>query len=118
MLCALFIVDDQNEDIDYEGSIEEDTRTMKIDHSRLRKSTSEPPSECKVLIDKLKKCNRKQLLDELTKISTWTFGKCELGHWKEVLAVFDNILEEATDCDPENKWALACDSFTNCVSNY
>lgn len=90
---------------------------MKIDHSRLRKSTSEPPSECKVLIDKLKKCNRKQLLDELTKISTWTFGKCELGHWKEVLAVFDNILEEATDCDPENKWALACDSFTNCVSN-
>ncbi|XP_022915522.2 E3 ubiquitin-protein ligase HUWE1 isoform X2 [Onthophagus taurus] len=92
-----------------EGSVGEDTRAMKIDHNRIRKSTTEPPSECKVLIDRLKKCNRLQLLEELSKINTWTFGKCELGHWKEVLHLFDAILDEATESHPENKWALNCD---------
>ncbi|KRT79553.1 hypothetical protein AMK59_7881 [Oryctes borbonicus] len=102
-------IDDQSEDIDYEGSIEEETRIMKIDHNRVRKSTSEPPSECKALIDRLKKCNRIQLLEELARINTWTFGKCELGHWKDVLNIFDSILDEATENHAENRWALNCD---------
>lgn len=89
---------------------------MKIDHSRLRKSTSEPPSECRILIDRLKRCNKSQLLEELSTIKTWTFGKCELGHWKEVLTVFDTILEEAAEADPDNKWALRCDKYDNAVS--
>ena len=92
---------------------------MKIDHSRLRKSSSEPPLECKVLIERLKKCNRTELLDELSKISTWTFGKCELGHWREVLTIFDTILDEAVNSVGDNKWALNCDvSYSSSVSTY
>ncbi|KAK4872231.1 hypothetical protein RN001_016355 [Aquatica leii] len=83
---------------------------MKIDRSRLRKGTSEIPSECQALIERLRQCSRAGLLDELSKISTWTFGKCELYHWIGVLDVFDSILEEATESAPDNKWALFCDT--------
>lgn len=90
---------------------------MKIDHNRVRKSTSEPPAECKALIDRLKKCNRIQLLEELARINTWTFGKCELGHWKDVLNIFDTILDEATDNHVENRWSLNCDwKYSNSVN--
>lgn len=84
---------------------------LRADSNRMRKSSSEPPSECKQLMDRLKKCSRIQLLEELSRISTWTFGKCELGHWKEILAIFDTILEEATFTSPNNKWQLTCDSY-------
>lgn len=124
-----FIAGTLSDDVDYEGSIDEEAATtanraqpiaaaMKVDHSKLRKSTSEPPPECRVLIDRLKKCNRMQLLEELSKISTWTFGKCELGHWKEVLVIFDAILDEAAETECGNAWALKCDTYDGSVSRF
>lgn len=90
---------------------------MKVDRSRLKKSTSEVPAECQSLIDKLKSCTRSELLEELSQVDTWTFGKCELFHWIEVLDLFDNVLEEAADSVPSNRWALACDvTFNSDVS--
>lgn len=86
---------------------------MKIDKSRLRKSSSEIPAECQQLIDRLCACSRDELLDELLKINTWTFGKCELYHWASVLDTFDVILEEAAMPALENKWALYCDTNYN-----
>ncbi|XP_031335949.1 E3 ubiquitin-protein ligase HUWE1-like isoform X2 [Photinus pyralis] len=83
---------------------------MKIDRTRLRKGTSEIPAECHALIERLRQCSRSTLLEELSKISTWTFGKCELYHWIGVLDVFDSILEEATQSAPGLKWALNCDT--------
>lgn len=82
---------------------------MKVDTSRLKKGTSEVPPECQILIDKLKSCSRQELIDELNKIETWTFGKCELYHWIDILDIFDEILEEATQYE-ENQIYIACDS--------
>ncbi|KAF5283384.1 hypothetical protein FQA39_LY04760 [Lamprigera yunnana] len=83
---------------------------MKIDRSRLRKGTSEIPTECQALIERLRQCSRIGLLEELSKINTWTFGKCELYHWIGVLDGFDSILEEAAESAAYNKWALYCDT--------
>lgn len=47
-------------------------------------------------------------MEELKKIETWTFGKCELYHWIDILDICDNILEEAVTRHGSN-WALACD---------
>lgn len=87
---------------------------MRIDKTRVRKSTSDIPFECQQLIERLQACSRTELLDELSKINTWTFGKCELLHWASVLDVFDKILGEAAKRSDDNKWALHCD--TNCSS--
>lgn len=86
---------------------------MKIDRTRLRKGTSEIPPECQVLIERLRQCSRTELLEELSKINTWTFGKCELYHWIGVLDIFDSILEEATQASPDNKWVLGCDTYND-----
>jgi E3 ubiquitin-protein ligase HUWE1 len=86
---------------------------MKIDRSRVRKSTSDVPIECQQLIERLQACSRTELLEELSKINTWTFGKCELLHWALVLDVFDKILGEAGRKSFENKWALNCDTHYN-----
>lgn len=92
---------------------------MKIDRVRLKKSTTEVPLECRELIDRLRGLSKQQLLDELSKVNTWIFGKCELFHWADILDEFDSILGDAATTDPNNKWALACDiSFTNSVSQY
>ncbi|CAH1120985.1 unnamed protein product [Ceutorhynchus assimilis] len=85
---------------------------MKIDRSRVRKSTSEIPAECQELIESIQQCSRTELLHELSKINSWTFGKCELLHWAQVLDLFDKILGAAAERSEENKWALKCDSFT------
>lgn len=82
---------------------------MKVDTSRLKKGTSEVPQECQNLIDKLKACDRNELIEELAKIETWTFGKCELFHWIDILDIFDEILEEATHYD-EHPIYIMCDS--------
>jgi len=38
------------------------------------------PHECKVLIDKIKSCaSDAELLDELSQIKCWTYGKVRLG---------------------------------------
>lgn len=81
---------------------------MKVDTSRLKKGTSEVPTECQTLIDKLRSCSMDELLEELRKIDTWTFGKSELYHWIDVLDIFDGILEEATK-QIGSDWFLACD---------
>lgn len=82
---------------------------MKVDTSRLKKGTSEVPPECQNLIDKLKACDRTELIEELSKIETWTFGKCELFHWIDILDIFDEILEEATHYE-DNQIYIMCDS--------
>ncbi|CRL01178.1 CLUMA_CG014451, isoform A [Clunio marinus] len=84
-------------------------RRMKVDTSRLKKGTSEVPPECQNLIDKLKACDRTELIEELSKIETWTFGKCELFHWIDILDIFDEILEEATHYE-DNQIYIMCDS--------
>ncbi|KAJ1530610.1 hypothetical protein ONE63_005490 [Megalurothrips usitatus] len=82
---------------------------MKIDRSRLKKSTSEVPIECQALIEKLRSCSPAELLEELKRIDSWTFGKCELYHWIDILDICDGILEEAAMRAGENTWTLACD---------
>ena len=63
---------------------------MKIDRTKLKKSSSEVPADCKNLIDKLKVkllklekdeimpslqgCSQDQFLQELKSIETWTYG--------------------------------------------
>ncbi|XP_018576077.1 E3 ubiquitin-protein ligase HUWE1 isoform X3 [Anoplophora glabripennis] len=84
---------------------------MKIDRSRVRKSTSEVPLECQQLIERLQQCSRTELLDELSRIHSWTFGKCELLHWAQVLDVFDRILGTAAERSDDNKWVLKCDTY-------
>lgn len=89
---------------------------MKIDRSRVRKSTSEVPLECQQLIERLQQCSRTELLDELSRIHSWTFGKCELLHWAQVLDVFDRILGTAAERSEDNKWVLKCDTYNEQVS--
>lgn len=90
---------------------------MKIDRNRLKKSTSEVPSECQNLIDKLKACSKGELYTELSKVEAWTFGKCELYHWIEILNKFDSILEEGVLYPPNNRFCISCDiSFNTNVS--
>ncbi|KAJ8914753.1 hypothetical protein NQ315_013256 [Exocentrus adspersus] len=84
---------------------------MKIDRSRVRKVTSEVPLECQQLIERLQQCSRTELLDELSKIHSWTFGKCELLRWAQVLDVFDRILGAAAERSEDNKWVLKCDTY-------
>ena len=69
---------------------------MKIDRSKLKKSSSEVPADCKTLIDRLTSTTSKtDFLSQLQKIETWTYGKCELLHWIDVLDVCDDVLEAA-----------------------
>ncbi|KAF8790741.1 E3 ubiquitin-protein ligase HUWE1 like protein [Argiope bruennichi] len=82
---------------------------MKIDRTKLKKSSSEVPPDCKALIDKLKSCNHDELLEELSKIKTWNCGKCELYHWIDILDAFDYILEISCEKVRENQWCLPCD---------
>lgn len=74
----------------------------------MKKGSSDVPTECQTLIDKLRACTMDELLAELTKIDSWTFGKSELYHWIDILDIFDGILEEATK-QIGNDWFLACD---------
>ncbi|KAG8199864.1 hypothetical protein JTE90_015857 [Oedothorax gibbosus] len=84
---------------------------MKIDRTKLKKSSSEVPPDCKALIEKLKSCNCDELLEELSSIKTWNCGKCELYHWIDVLDVFDHILEISCErkTQDNNHWCLPCD---------
>lgn len=76
------------------------------------------PAECQALIEKLRSCSRKELLEELKKIDTWTFGKCELFHWIEILDLCDSILESAASRVNPKSWQLSCDLPANSeVSN-
>lgn len=83
---------------------------MRIDRSKLKRSSSEVPADCKALIERLKNCNQDQLLTELKQIKSWTCGKCELYHWVDLLDIFDDILGKCCEKQHENQWTLPCDS--------
>ncbi len=92
---------------------------MKIDRSKLKKSSSEMPADCKALIERLTACgrNKDEFLRELQRIETWTYGKCELYHWIDVLDMCDEVLEMAAapmlgaDAGSHNgPWLLSCDT--------
>ena len=69
----------------------------------------EVPADCKGLNDRLTSTSIKaEFLSELQRIETWTYGKCELLHWIDVLDLCDEVLEAAA-ARPEGKWALAVD---------
>ncbi|XP_063952392.1 E3 ubiquitin-protein ligase HUWE1-like isoform X2 [Lytechinus pictus] len=84
---------------------------MKIDRSKLKKSTSEVPFDCQALIERLKTSS--DLLSELQGIKSWNYGKCELYHWVDVLDRFDGILEEGCSAPPDQPWRLSCDQSQN-----
>merc|ERR1719412_646991 len=81
---------------------------MKIDRGKLKKSSSEVPADCRSLIEELKGSTQTEFLQKLRGIETWTYGKCELYHWIDILDLCDEILESATVRSP-GSWVLACD---------
>ncbi|XP_021341229.1 E3 ubiquitin-protein ligase HUWE1-like isoform X3 [Mizuhopecten yessoensis] len=82
---------------------------MKIDRNKLKKSTTEVPADCRALIEKLKTATEETLLEELRAVKAWSYGKCELYHWSDVLDKFDEVLEKACKKEGEKKWMLSCD---------
>lgn len=82
---------------------------MKIERSRLKKSSSEVPLDCRLLVERLKSCSQEELLLELQAVKSWNWGKCELYHWIDVLDLFDSLLEAACHTGPEGHWCLHCD---------
>ncbi|XP_064633553.1 E3 ubiquitin-protein ligase HUWE1-like isoform X3 [Lineus longissimus] len=82
---------------------------MKIDQNKLKKGTSEVPADCRTLIERLKSCSQDDLLGELKQIKSWSYGKCELFHWADVLDIFDEVLDKACRRETDTKWILMCD---------
>ncbi|XP_077544919.1 HECT, UBA and WWE domain containing E3 ubiquitin protein ligase 1 isoform X4 [Haemaphysalis longicornis] len=82
---------------------------MKIERSRLKKSSSEVPLDCRLLVERLKSCSQEELLQELQAVKSWNWGKCELYHWIDVLDLFDSLLEAACHTAQEGQWCLHCD---------
>ncbi|XP_066283508.1 E3 ubiquitin-protein ligase HUWE1-like [Branchiostoma lanceolatum] len=82
---------------------------MKIDRTKLKKTVSEVPADCKALIEHLKTVPLEELPGVLDSIKTWNYGKCELVHWIDVLDRFDTILEEACLTPPGAEWTLPID---------
>ncbi|TSP79491.1 E3 ubiquitin-protein ligase HUWE1 [Bagarius yarrelli] len=86
---------------------------MKVDRSKLKKTPTEAPADCRALIEKLKGCSDEQLLVELQHIKTWNIGKCELYHWVDLLDRFDGILCDAGQTVENMSWMLVCDRPDN-----
>ncbi|XP_030625885.1 E3 ubiquitin-protein ligase HUWE1 isoform X2 [Chanos chanos] len=86
---------------------------MKVDRSKLKKTPTEAPADCRTLIEKLKGCSDEQLLLELQQIKTWNIGKCELYHWVDLLDRFDGILCDAGQTVENMSWLLVCDRPDN-----
>uniref|UniRef100_A0A8C3HVY9 HECT, UBA and WWE domain containing E3 ubiquitin protein ligase 1 n=1 Tax=Chrysemys picta bellii TaxID=8478 RepID=A0A8C3HVY9_CHRPI len=82
---------------------------MKVDRTKLKKTPTEAPADCRALIDKLRVCSDEQLLLELQQIKTWNIGKCELYHWVDLLDRFDGILADAGQTVENMLWMLVCD---------
>ena len=45
--------------------------------------------------------SKEDFLTELRRIETWTYGKCELFHWIDVLDICDEVLELAVTSTPD-----------------
>ncbi|XP_063064393.1 E3 ubiquitin-protein ligase HUWE1 isoform X4 [Engraulis encrasicolus] len=86
---------------------------MKVDRSKLKKTPTEAPADCRTLIERLKGCSDEQLLLELQQIKTWNIGKCELYHWVDLLDRFDGILCDAGQTVENMSWMLVCDRPDN-----
>ncbi|XP_031421594.1 E3 ubiquitin-protein ligase HUWE1 [Clupea harengus] len=86
---------------------------MKVDRSKLKKTPTEAPADCRTLIERLKGCSDEQLLLELQQIKTWNIGKCELYHWVDLLDRFDGILCNAGQTVENMSWMLVCDRPDN-----
>lgn len=85
---------------------------MKIDRRKIAIRCGYDEPECKALADRLAAIeDNETLMEEISKIRVWTYGKCELGLWADILDRFDSILEEAVKLDPDSKWTLALDSL-------
>jgi hypothetical protein len=69
---------------------------MKVDRGRNKKPTSALPLACQELIEKLLNSNEEEVIGELKKVETWSYGKCELYHWISVLDKLDGMLGVAT----------------------
>ncbi|KAL8595168.1 hypothetical protein ACOMHN_013841 [Nucella lapillus] len=82
---------------------------MKIDRSKLKKSSSEVPVDCKTLIERINACPESDLLPVLIDVKSWTYGKCELYHWADVLDQFDAVLEKGCAHPGDKSWTMACD---------
>jgi len=88
---------------------------MKIDRSKLKKSTSDIPPDCQALIEKLTSTSsdKSEFLKVLQSIETWTYGKCELLHWVDVLDACDEVLESAAKVENSGvakPWTVAVDT--------
>jgi E3 ubiquitin-protein ligase HUWE1 len=100
---------------------------MRIDRSKLKKSSSDVPADCKALIERLVASastsisasvsgvggsNKDAFLRELQRVQTWTYGKCELFHWIDVLDLCDEVLEAAAAraASSSGCWVLSCDA--------
>lgn len=70
-------------------------RIKKLNGSQISNNSTDLSNECSELIHLLVSCERTHLADELSKVRQWTYGKCELYHWIEILNRFDDILQEA-----------------------
>ncbi|XP_015788441.1 E3 ubiquitin-protein ligase HUWE1 isoform X3 [Tetranychus urticae] len=86
---------------------------MKIDRAKLKKSSSEVPPDCKLLVEKIRGSNEKELLELLKNIKTWNYGKCELYHWIDVLDLFDSILAKCCHKERDTQWTLPVDLPNN-----
>ncbi|KAK3600176.1 hypothetical protein CHS0354_039470 [Potamilus streckersoni] len=86
---------------------------MKIDRNKLKKSSTDVPVDCRPLIERLKVTTESSLLEEIQSVKTWTYGKCELYHWADVLDIFDDVLEKACKKESDSSWTLACDVPAN-----
>ncbi|XP_031573679.1 E3 ubiquitin-protein ligase HUWE1-like isoform X3 [Actinia tenebrosa] len=84
---------------------------MKIDRSKIRKSHSQPAPECQQLIQRLTNAKDGDIVDILKSVDTWFYGKCDLGHWADVLDRFDDILASVSKQVNGSAWILTYDKL-------
>ncbi|XP_066927721.1 E3 ubiquitin-protein ligase HUWE1-like isoform X2 [Clytia hemisphaerica] len=91
---------------------------MKIDRSKIKKSSSEVPGDCQKVIQFLKTCSDEELLQKLEQINVWYFGKCELYHWIDVLDRFDDILATVAKPTDGHQWIFQFDMLKNILGDH
>ncbi|XP_032242084.2 E3 ubiquitin-protein ligase HUWE1 isoform X2 [Nematostella vectensis] len=84
---------------------------MKIERSKIRKSHSQPAPECQHLIQRLTEASEGEMVHVLKSVHTWYYGKCDLGHWADVLDRFDDILTSVAKPVNGSAWILTYDKL-------